>query len=299
VLLVYVLLAAAVGAAPADRPRSRAPAHASVRLPTSYVERLQIVVREYGLQLLAARDASELDAIVERLLDDAACRRALLEVAAAPPPERMPTSGAPFDALVDSFVAEGVARFEGSDPGLFRQCMELSIEFLHRMPPVDRSALGTIDVTEPLDADARRALGSGLYSIAVIAGMMETGKSVRPGIGSLLLNRWLDGSRWMLGQIDSLQAAFDSSVTRFPEPTRADTLRVSYRDGEDSLGQPALFVWVVLRDGTPRERRAIGGNRTIASAVVAAARSVGREEPVLLRARLASEPDPSAWDLQT
>jgi len=298
VLLVYVLLAAAIGAAPADRPRSKAPAHASVRLPT-YVERLQVVVREYGLQLLAGRDGAELDAIVDRLLDDAACRRALLEVAAAPPPERMPTSGAPFDALVDSFVAEGVARFEGSDPGLFRQCVELSIEFLHRMPPIDRSALAQTDVTEPLDADGRRALGSGLYSIAVIAGMMEPIGTVKPEIGQLLLNRWLDGSRWILGQIDSLQAAFDSSIARFPDPTREDTLRVSYREGEDSLGQPALFVWVVLRDGTPRARRAIGGNRAISSAVVGAARSVGREEPVLLRARLASEPDPSAWDLQT
>jgi hypothetical protein len=298
VSLIYLLLAAAIGtASPAGvRPSSRAKiAHVA---EDGYIAQLRKLVDRFGLDVLKAVSESELDRIVSRVVDDHEFLQGLLDLMSKPPPAAMPREGRDLNDAIGMFVRDASSRFGSEFAELFRQGLEISIEFLHRMPHVDMSELARADLDAERTEQDRDMIAVSLYAFAIMAALFHADEQVEPKVGALLAHRWFDGSRQMMRLVDPLQDALDIALLSFPEPVRSDTMRLAYREGEGTSGDPTITVWIVLHDATPKARRSVGGDLQIAMALARTVRPLEREEPIFVRVRLGSDPDPSGWDLR-
>ena len=261
------------------------------------------LARDFGAPLLDATSADQLDAIAHGLADDVMMKRFFettqIAVHALPGP-----APEPGELLAD---AERELRFHfGRTPtGLIAQAIEVTVELINRMSPhVAQVAahFARVDRAEseipPLDNEARELLRGVVYTLAVVHVLSQPKTElVDPKLQAGIVKGWFEGFQKLLAAIDPLQCSLDRAVARFPVPSRDDVMRLTYRFGEDSLGQAALIVWLVLREETPRQRRLIGGDPAVAMEIVTAVRGCGVDAQVFVRARLASEPPPSAWGL--
>jgi hypothetical protein len=191
--------------------------------------------------------------------------------------------------------------------GRLRQLFDMSLELADRSatlmgPFVDDGGFGEAAIGKEIQRMQSEDAGRMRYSESLVCGLVaaaaaEGGAELPESeqVRREILDRWFEGTKWILEATDPVQAALDEALDSIRGLPHAEhVLRLAYSRPYSSTGDRVLVVWFVFVDDIPDETLDLVSDPTAQYRIDSKIRELEAEKdgPIYHRAILASEQGP-------
>jgi hypothetical protein len=269
--------------------------HQAIPFLTEQLRIVEQTAQRFGDPLLSCTSVALLDEALTETIDRSEFLTAYMELAHTFSRIRVDVAW-PTDAL-PKFIQTRLKPLSNETRAKFIQGLAVTLEIWQRLPaftlPPPNVALSELTNLRDANIEFRYILTGEVCGLAVARLLAGQGAKARRDVVDHLVDRWFRANRRLLAQLDPLQAALDSAVSSFSEPTQSSVVRVAYAwdtSEDNDVSGPSLVIWLVLRDDTDPRARTVSGNIELMRAVNHALETVNMSGmPFFLRLRMASE----------